>query len=143
MDVSVEYLVRLAQTLDESGEHEAADVVDSTITPNQDVAAVFEQFKSALGALDQKLTDRNTAGKDNDILGFLYEHREYYLSDGGYSRVVMREAPPDYTSLHMFPTSNSLQSVFDRWESAQGERDAVLRLAQQLFNDEAYAALSK
>jgi len=143
---STESMIRLAQTLDNNGEFEAADIVDRTITePRRKYD--LNKLRQALAALDFKLTGNakhaNERPKsDADILEALYDGREYYLNDGGYSRVILKPSEPDYEQLQAFYTSNSTDTVKQAWESAVAERQAVESAANELYNDEAYTALT-
>lgn len=58
----------------------------------------------------------------------------WYLSDGGYSRVVF-----DLGSGRLFLTSNSLQQVKDRWEVAQPQ----IQAAQHYLKSEYIRLLGK
>jgi len=142
---SVDARIVLAQTLDNSGEHEAADIVDGTIA--EPSRYDLSKLRQALEALDFRLTgnarhERERPKSDKDILETLYDGREYYLNDGGYSRVVLQPAPPDYESLHAFYTSNSTNTVKNAWESAGSEIQAVEAAANELYNNEAHHALT-
>lgn len=138
-------MVALAQILDDNGEHEAADIVDSTAKP--EAKYDLSNLRQAFEALDFKLTgraqhERDRPKTDTDLMAALYDNREYYLNDGGYSRVVLQPAAPDYEHLRAFFTSNSTDKVKAAWESAGAEIQAVEAAANALYNDEAYAALS-
>lgn len=142
---STESMIRLAQILDDSGEHDAADIVDQSIEPTQKYD--LSKLRKALEDLDFKLTGKAKSEferqkSDADILESLYDGREYYLNDGGYSRVALRPGPPNYDSLTISYTSNSTDRVKSAWENAQPEIQAVLDAANELYSDEAYQALS-
>ena len=142
---SVDARIVLAQTLDNSGEHKAADIVDSTIAESSRYD--LSKLRQALEALDFKLTgnarhERERPKSDKDILETLYDGREYYLNDGGYSRVVLRPAAPDYERLHAFYTSNSTDTVKTAWASAESEIQAVEAASNELYNNEAHHALT-
>jgi ribosomal protein L17 len=142
---SIDARIVLAQTLDSNGEHQAADIVDSTITEPKRYN--LSKLRQVFEALDFKLTgnarrEQERPKSDKDILEALYEGREYYLNDGGYSRVVLRPIAPDYDKLRVFYTSNSTDKVKNAWESATVEIQAVESAANELYNDEAHQALT-
>ncbi len=140
---SVQAIIALAQTLDNNGEFEAADIVDNAIS---EPGRKYEWTKllQALNALEYKLTGRQRENftKNNQMFEVLYGGQEYYLNDGGYSRLVLREAPPDYKGVNVSYTSNSTDKVKNAWESAGAEIQAVEDAANELYNNEAYTALS-
>jgi len=140
---SIQAIIALAQTLDDSGEFAAADIVDSTIS-EPERKYDWTKLIQALNALEYKLTGkpRNGTSNHNNMLEVLYGGQEYYLNDGGYSRLVIREAPPDYNSVTVSYTSNSTDRVKAAWDSAAAERQAVIDATNELYNDEAYQALS-
>ena len=140
---SIQAIIALAQTLDNNGEFEAADIIDSTI-PEPGRKYDWSKLVQALNALEYKLTGRprESSKNDNQMLEVLYGGQEYYLNDGGYSRLVLREAPPDYSNVTVSYTSNSTDRVKGAWDSAMAERQAVIEAANELYNDEAYRELS-
>lgn len=83
-----------------------------------------EQLRTAILALDRLLTGktdaevehnaRNQTGYFADPLDCL--SREYYLSDGGYSRIVIN----DEAKVRL--TSNSLDRVKERWTSKDAQK---------------------
>lgn len=82
------------------------------------------QLRTAIIALDRLLTGKTDAEIEHtarnqpaffaDPLNFLF--REYYLSDGGYSRIVLN----DEAKLRL--TSNSLDRAKERWASAEAQK---------------------
>ncbi len=112
-----------------------------TMTQSLAAAALYE----ALNLLDLDLTDGNVFGsrmsRDAKLDSIRNQHRfneqtledwvlggvEWYLSDGGYSRVVMGRE-----SRKIFLTSNSIESTRARWSGAATQRQNVERLAQDL-----------
>lgn len=140
-------LLRLAQALDDAGEHEASDIVDSAVTQPERKYSL-SKLRQAFEALDFKLTgnaknERDRPKSDVEILESLYGSREYYLNDGGYSRIILKPQAPDYDRLTAFYTSNSLDRVKNAWDSALPERQAVESAANELYNDEAEQALTR
>lgn len=87
-------------------------------------AARYDSFRAAVVALDAYLTQQPVAvcsrsfdrqiGGHKDVSEWI--GREYYLSDGGYSRVVLSASSSTF-----FLTSNSIASTRARWQSAQGQ----------------------
>lgn len=82
-----------------------------------------KNINDALADLDFKLTNREAAPTShvrtvniNDV----WEGREIYLSDGGYSRVVY-----NLDTGKLFLTSNSRDQVRAKWEAAAKERKVV------------------
>lgn len=138
-------ITRLAQVLDDASEFEAADIVDNAVSPSEKYE--LEPLKQALAALDFKLTGNERRSLERpktnkDYLAFLYDNQEYYLNDGGYSRVVARPVAPNYQKLSLIYTSNSTDKVKSAWTSASAEIQAVENAANALYNDDAYMALS-
>lgn len=90
----------------------------------------------ALLALDVALTgvDRETARNQQrnaaDGDDFMAGGREYYLGDGGYSRVCIG----NFTG-RLFLTSNSTDRVKARWPEARRERAAVQRIVRHWRRD--------
>ena len=80
-------------------------------------------FRELMIELDMALTGKDRRAAEHtakqpaaDIGSFLTTQREYYLSDGGYSRVVA-----DFDG-RIWPTSNSLARVKEEWEQPNVQR---------------------
>ena len=69
-----------------------------------------KKLETNLFLLDCKLTGKATKLNSLNIEEFVLNHGEYYLSDGGYSRIIF-----DGDNMNLRYTSNSLQKVKDRW----------------------------
>lgn len=73
---------------------------------------MYDRLKGLLSQLDFFLTHKQSEIYSDDIYeNFVYGGTEYYLADGGYSRVVV-----DSESRKLFLTSNSRDEVKKRWE---------------------------
>lgn len=90
----------------------------------------------ALVALDVALTSadaehvRNQQRSGVDAEDFMGGGREYYLADGGYSRVCV-----GLFNGRLFLTSNSTDRVKDRWPHVRRERAAVQRIVRRWRRD--------
>ncbi|MBS1722749.1 MAG: hypothetical protein JSS66_07040 [Armatimonadetes bacterium] len=137
-------LYRLAQALDDAGEHEAADVVDELAqdaphTGAEQLSQSMDTLRNALEALNLRLTGQNRDGQrqrpidDKEMYEVLLSNREYYLSDGGYSRLVLRLVAPNYETYDVQLTSNSTDRAKAEWDQAQSERQGVEAAANNVY----------
>ena len=78
-------------------------------------------------------------GARQDIEEFMYGNTEYYLSDGGFSRVVISRRGYDDDGM-LFLTSNSTDKVKSRWDDQESVmlREAIEN-ARQAFVDELFS----
>lgn len=89
---------------------------------------MHEQLRLALINLDAALTgntDRRThhTASDSNVNSFVEGH-EYYLSDGGYSRVIMNDL-----SMKLRLTSNSRNEVKQTWS----KHEQLVQEVEQLY----------
>ncbi len=98
----------------------------------------LDAFLTGKTGRDVEHTARNSSIKTPDDLLFGHGDRAYYLSDGGYSRIM---ATMDDTGT-IFLTSNSRDEVKDRWRfcpeliaGVENELKGYLRILEQQENE--------
>jgi len=88
---------------------------------------LIAELKHKLYELDIKLTDKKDYNYRYNYLhpDFIYSQIEYYLSDGGYSRVCL--------NMHgkLFLTSNSLEKVKNNWHKCKD----LIKEIEKICND--------
>lgn len=96
-----------------------------------------QQIAVDLWLLDTLLTGKDArnykGGPDSigvELEGFIEGGREFYLSDGGYSRVCY-----SYVTKLLFLTSNSRDDVRARWGAASSITDRIERNIRALLKE--------
>ena len=98
-----------------------------------------EQFTAAMLAIDLALTGKNKANNVSQYgtLEQAAQHAVLYLSDGGYTRLVVHGNEDDGWRLTLLATGASAERVQQKWNdgAAAGARRKVLHLVA-LYHDE-------
>lgn len=89
------------------------------------------ELQQLMAALDLALTGKDSSarhGFKNAEAWLTDSERAWYLSDGGYSRVMVSD---DIRDPHLFLSSVSRREVFERWDAALPQRRAVESLIRR------------